>query len=114
MKTQESITVAGQSATAVVDPAAEAAYWSENYLKRGYIESDRPYSDYEPAFQHGWESRARSGSTPFREVEGALAKGWEQAKGASHLDWIQARYAVSDAWHRAGRPAAVKPEPEGV
>lgn len=82
-------TVAGQSATAIVDPAAEAAYWSENYLKRGYDQRERP----------------------FRDVEGDLEQGWEQVKGDSALTWIQARYAVSDAWHRAGRPAPVEPAP---
>jgi hypothetical protein len=59
MTIQEAGSVAGQSATAVVVPAEEAAYWSANYAKRGYVERDRPYADYEPAFQHGWESRAR-------------------------------------------------------
>ena len=112
MSTQAPGVVAGQSATAIVDPLAEAAYWSENYLKRGYIHREKPYSDYEPAFRHGWESRARSASRPFRDIEGDLERGWEAAKGESSLTWIQARYAVSDAWHRAGRPAAVEPAPE--
>jgi len=114
MKTQESSTMAGQSATAIVDPMAEAAYWRENYLKRTYIERERPYGDYEPAFQHGWESRSRSGGRPFREIEGELERGWEAVKGASKLAWIQARYAVSDAWHRAGRPAVIQPAPDNA
>ena len=96
----------GQSATAAVIAADEAAYWSENYGKRAYVESDRPYADYEPAFQHGWESRARLGNKPFREIEGELEKGWEKAKGASPPRLGSGEKAVSDAWHRAGRPAA--------
>jgi len=106
MSTQDPGTVAGQSATAIVDPAAEATYWSENYLKRNYLLPEKRYSDYEPAFRHGWESRARSAGRPFREVEGDLERAWEKVKGASSLAWTQARLAVSDAWHRAGRPAA--------
>jgi hypothetical protein len=105
MTIQEPGVMDGQSATAAVIPADEAAYWSENYAKRAYVEPDRPYADYEPAFQHGWESRARLGSRPFREIESELERGWEAAKGASHLVWAQAKKAVSDAWHRAGRPA---------
>lgn len=105
MTIEEPGMIAGQSATAAVIAADEAAYWSENYGKRAYVEPDRPYADYEPAFQHGWESRARLGSKPFREIEGELEKGWEKAKGASRLVWAQAKKAVSDAWHRAGRPA---------
>ena len=114
MSTQEPGVVAGQSATAIVDPLAEATYWSENYLKRSYVLPVKRWSDYEPAFRHGWESRARSASRPFREIEGDLERGWEKAKGESSLAWIQARYAVSDAWHRAGRPAAVEPAPDVV
>lgn len=115
MTIQESSELAGQSATAVVDHAAEAAYWTQNYAKRGYVERDRPYGDYEPAYQYGWESRARMGNKSFRDVESELAKGWEKAKSASKLAWTQARSAVSDAWHRAGRPAeAVEPAPDGA
>ena len=111
MSIQEPGIVAGQSTAAVVDPAAEATYWSENHLKRAYVLPDKRYKDYEPAFRHGWESRARSAQRPFREVEGDLERGWERVKGESSLTWIQARYAVSDAWHRAGRPAEVNLAP---
>jgi hypothetical protein len=115
MTIQQASDLAGQSATAVVNETAEATYWSQNYSKRGYVERDRPYADYEPAYQYGWESRARLGSKAFREVEAELAKGWETAKSASKLAWTQARSAVSDAWHRAGRPAAaVEPVRDGA
>jgi hypothetical protein len=108
---QEATDLAGQSATAVVDSASEEAYWSEHYGKRAYVESARPYGDYQPAYQYGWESRARMGNRPFRDVETELGGGWEQVKGASKLAWTQARSAVSDAWHRAGRPADAVVEP---
>lgn len=114
MTIEEAGALAGQSATAIVNTTAEAAYWSENYAKRSYVEQDRPYGDYEPAYQFGWESRARLGNTPFREVEAELERSWEKAKGASTLSWTQARSAVSDAWHRAGRPARVEPVGAGA
>lgn len=115
MTIQEPGMIAGQSATAAVIAADESAYWSENYSKRAYVETDRPYADYQPAFQHGWESRARLGSKPFREIESELERGWEKAKGASRLVWAQAKKAVSDAWHRAGRPAdSVGQDPMGA
>ena len=109
MTIQEPSVVAGQSATAVVNEAAEAAYWSENYSKRGYVERHRVYGDYEPAYRHGWESRARLGNQPFRSVETDLERGWDKVKGASTLAWSQAKSAVSDAWHRAGRPGVTLP-----
>ena len=103
MTTQTPSIMAGQSATAIVDEAAEAAYWRENYLKRTYIEPDRPYSDYEPAFQHGWESRARANGQPFRDLEGGLERGWEAAKGESTVSWTQARCQRRVASGRAPR-----------
>ena len=111
MSTEEGSSVAGQSATAVVNSESEATYWSENYGKRAYVEPARPYGDYQPAYQYGWESRARMGNKPFREVETELGGAWEQVKGASKLAWTQARSAVSDAWHRAGRPVVAMVEP---
>ena len=116
MTTEEAGSTSGQSATAVVNATSEAAYWSENFGKRAYVESARPYGDYQPAYQYGWESRARMGNRPFREVETELGGGWEQVKGTSKLAWTQARSAVSDAWHRAGRPAAavVAPAVDGA
>ena len=66
---------------------------------------DQTVSNEEPVMT----SEKSTQSRPFREVEGDLERGWEQVKGASALSWIQARYAVSDAWHRAGRPAALEP-----
>jgi hypothetical protein len=116
MSIEEATGVAGQSATAVVNPESEATYWSENYGKRAYVEPARPYGDYQPAYQYGWESRARMGNRPFREVETELGGGWEQVKATSTLGWTQARSAVSDAWHRAGRPpvAVVEPAVEGA
>ena len=113
MTIQEPSSVSGQSATAVVNEAAEATYWSENYSKRGYIERDRSYGDYEPAYRHGWESRALLGNKTFRDVEADLERGWDKAKGVSTLAWGQARSAVSDAWHRAGRPGVTLPLRDG-
>ena len=113
MTIQEPSVASGQSATAVVNEAAEATYWSENYSKRGYVEAERPYSDYEPAYRHGWESRARLGNQPFRSVETDLERRWDEVKDASTLAWSQAKSAVSDAWHRAGRPGVTLPLRDG-
>jgi phage tail tape-measure protein len=92
--------LAGQSAAEAVNPSVEDAYWGENYLTRAYVERSRPYTDYRPAFQYGWESRARMGNRPFRDVEGDLERGWDLARGESKLAWAQAKHATSDAWHR--------------
>ena len=94
--------LAGQSAAEIVNPTVEDAYWSANYLSRDYVERDRPYTDYRPAYKYGWESRARLGHQTFREIESDLERGWDLAKGESKLAWTQAKHAASDAWHRLG------------
>jgi len=102
--------LAGQSAAEAVNPTVEDAYWRENYVVRDYVERGRPYADYRPAYQYGWESRARLGNRLFRDVETDLERGWDLAKGESKLAWTQAKQAASDAWHRIecavpGKPA---------
>jgi len=94
--------LAGQSTAEALNPTVEDSYWSANYLQRDYVDRNRPYADYRPAYQYGWESRARLGHKPFRDVEGDLEAGWELAKGESKLVWAQAKDATSDAWHRLG------------
>jgi len=92
--------LAGQSAAEAVNPTVEDAYWSENYVARDYVERGRPYADYRPAYQYGWEARARLGNRLFRDVETDLERGWDLAKGETKLAWAQAKLAASDAWHR--------------
>ena len=92
--------LAGQSAAEAVNPTVEDAYWSANYIQRDYAERNRPYADYRPAYQYGWESRARLGNRRFVDVEGDLEHGWDLVKGESRLTWTQAKRAASDAWHR--------------
>jgi len=92
--------LAGQSVAEVVNPTVEDAYWSAHYLECDYVDRDRPYTDYRPAYRYGWESRARLGNRPFRDVESDLERGWDMAKGESKLAWKQAKLAASDAWRR--------------
>ena len=94
--------LAGQSAAKAVNPKVEDAYWSANYRERAYVERTRPYSDYQPAYRYGWESRARLGNRTFHDVESDLERGWDLAKGECKLAWTQAKHAASDAWHRLG------------
>ena len=97
----------GQSAAEAVNPTVEDAYWSAHYLDRDYVERNRPYADYRPAYQYGWEARARHGNRPFGEVATELEHGWDSARGDSKLGWIQAKPAASDAWHRIERAGTV-------
>lgn len=97
--------LAGKSAAEAIDPTAEDEYWRRHYRTRPYVESQRSYDDYRPAYQYGWESRARYGPRPFYEVEPDLRQGWESAPGQrAKLDWERARHAARDAWERIGAP----------
>jgi len=98
--------LAGQSAAEAVNLTEEDSYWSENYLTRPYVERNRPYSDYRPAYRYGWESRARLGNRPFHEVESELGRGWDEVRGVSKLVWMQAQHAAGDAWRRVGDAVA--------
>jgi len=99
--------LAGQSAAEALNPAAEDAYWGVNYRTREYVDRDRPYTEYRPAFQYGWESRARMRDRTFQEVENELERGWEGARGDSKLPWAEAKPAAHDAWQRLDRAEPV-------
>ena len=95
--------LAGHGLAEAVNPSEEEAYWRENYTKCDYVERNRPYTDYGPAYQYGWESRVRILDREFDDVEDDLEQGWSRAKGASRLSWNQAKKATRDAWHRVER-----------
>ena len=88
---------------AIVNPDEEDAYWRENYSSRPYATADRSYDHYRPAYQYGWESRAKHGTRSFDDAESDLERGWESARGTSSLAWQDAKHATKDAWHRIER-----------
>jgi Glycine zipper len=83
-----------------VNPTEEEAYWRENWRTRPYADTSRSYEDYRPAYQYGWESRARYGNRRWEDAESDLERGWENAKGESRQTWNEAKHATRDAWHR--------------
>jgi hypothetical protein len=97
--------LAGRGLAQAVNPTTEEAYWRESYGRRDYVERDRPFSDYGPAYRYGWESRARMGDREFDEVETDLERGWNAVRGQSRLAWGQAKPATRDAWDRVARAA---------
>src|SRR5436190_773901 len=83
------------------DPIGERDYWAKNYNQRPYYETGYTYDDdYAPAYQHGWEGRARYGGKQFVEAEPTLRDEWDRTKGKSRLGWDKAKAAVRDAWDR--------------
>jgi hypothetical protein len=92
--------LAGKAAAEQINPSAEDNYWRRNYESRPYVSQGAPYEDYRPAYQYGWESRARRGSRKFEDVENELARDWDRAKGTCKMKWDQAKQATKDAWNR--------------
>jgi hypothetical protein len=83
-----------------INPTVEDAYWRENYRSRPYVDANRSYDDYQPAYKYGWESRGQYAGQRFEDVESDLERGWDKARGASRQTWNEARNATRDAWHR--------------
>src|SRR6476646_3902934 len=86
--------LAGKGVAEAVNPTAEDAYWRENFSTRPYVEQGTAYDEYRPAYQYGWESRARYSGRKFDEVESDLSRDWDKAKGKSRLTWERAKAAT--------------------
>ena len=96
--------LAGKRVAESMDPTVEEAYWKTNYSKRTYVESNAPYTLYQPAFRTGYEGRGQYPGKKFEEVETNLQRDYEKSRGNSTLSWEKARPATRDAWNR-GEPA---------
>jgi hypothetical protein len=92
--------LAGKGVAESIDPTVEDIYWRENYTRRPYYDQKTSYDEYRPAYQYGWESRAKYANRSFDEVEPELRRDWESAKDRSKLAWDKAKLATYDAWHR--------------
>jgi hypothetical protein len=94
---------AGKAIEEELDPTAEDAYWREHYRDRPYVDRGADYEAYRPAYQYGWESRARHAGRRFEEVEPELERGWGERHTHSPLAWEKAKHATRDAWDRVER-----------
>ena len=77
---------------------------ARHHKTRPYVDQNSTYDDYRPAYQYGWESRARHADKSFDEVESDLGRNWETAKAKSKLSWDKAKHATRDAWDRVVDP----------
>ncbi len=93
---------AGHAAGEAVNPTVEAEFWRQNYNKRPYYVTGKPYSEYEPAYKYGWESASRPEyrDRKFQDVESDLERGWDKARGTTGHAWRDAKDATRDAWDR--------------
>ncbi len=92
----------GKGAAERVNPTVEEEYWRNNYASRPYIEKDRQYEDYQPAYRTGYEGYRRYGNSgkTYDEVERDLRSDYEKQRGSTGLGWDKAKHATRDAWDR--------------
>lgn len=90
----------GKEIAEYINPSVEHEYWRSNYSSRPYARPGTLYDEYGPAYQYGWESRAKNAGKNFSQVEADLSRGWDKAKGKSNLPWTDAKDATRDAWDR--------------
>jgi len=83
-----------------VDSAIEDAYWKVNFSKQKYVKPRSQYTNYQPAYRLGYESRNRYPGKRYEEVETELQYDYENSKANAKLGWDKAKHAVRDAWHR--------------
>ncbi len=98
--------LAGKGVAESIDPTVEDTYWRENYPHRPYYDKAASYEEYRPAYQHGWESRAKYADLSFDEAEPQLRRDWESGKSRSRLTWDKAKVATRDAWDRIDQSAS--------
>lgn len=92
--------LAGKGVAESINPTVEDAYWRENYTHRPYHDQQTSYDEYRPAYQYGWESRAKHAGVSFDQAEPELGRNWDSVKNRSKLSWDKAKHATRDAWHR--------------
>lgn len=93
--------LAGKAIGEAVNPTVEHDYWRSQFHDRRYVSSNDNYDTYAPAYQYGWESRAKYQGKEFSEVERDMETGWTSARGSSKLPWANARHAARDSWEHA-------------
>jgi hypothetical protein len=76
------------------------AHWREHHATRPYVQADRGYEHYQPAYRYGHSAAHQHAGRDWDHVSGDLERGWDGARGDSKATWHEAKDAVRDAWDR--------------
>ncbi len=82
------------------DFSQDRTYWQNQFAKEPYYESGQQFSDFESAYQVGYEGRGRHTARSFDQAEPDLRSEWEASKGSAKVGWEKAKHAVRAAWNR--------------
>ncbi|HVI25409.1 MAG TPA: hypothetical protein VM576_04350 [Xanthomonadaceae bacterium] len=94
---------AGGGIAEAVNPTEYTRHFENTYRERPYYASGREWSDYQPAYQYGYDTYGAYRGQRFDDVEDRLAQDWDTTRGNSRLAWGEAREAVRDGWHHIER-----------
>jgi hypothetical protein len=79
---------------------AEEEFWRDAWTTRPYINADRGFDYYQPAFRYGYESASRLRGRDWSDVQKDLEAGWGNWEGKGEGTWEHMKEAVRDAWNR--------------
>ena len=82
------------------DWTTEELYWRDNFKRRPYVQSERDFDFYRPAYRFGYEASDRYQGEDWDDVEPDLRRDWDQYEGRGQSTWEQIKSAVKDAWDR--------------
>jgi hypothetical protein len=80
--------------------ADEEAYWRDTWQSRPYIQADRGFELYRPAYRYGYEAAHRYPDRQWNDVEHDLRRDWDHYEHRGETSWHDIKEAVRDAWHR--------------
>lgn len=94
---------AGDSIAEMVNPTEYNQHFESSFRDApGYVQG-REWSDYQPAYQYGYQTYGQNRGKQFEDVEGELERNWDSTRADSRLQWNEARSAVRDSWHHIER-----------
>jgi uncharacterized protein YcfJ len=94
---------AGGSVAEAVNPTEYTEHFEASYRNQPYYSSGRDWSDYQPAYQYGYDTYGQYRGQRFDDVESQLERDWDASRARSRLAWAEARDAVRDGWHHIER-----------
>ncbi len=94
---------AGDAVAEAVNPTEYTSHFETNYRTAPYYSAGREWSDYQPAYQYGYDTYGQYRGQSFDDVESQLERNWDSTRANSRLAWTEARGAVKDGWHHIER-----------
>jgi hypothetical protein len=79
----------------------EDAYWRESFVTRPYVQVDRGYEFYQPAYRYGATAATRFSGREWHDIENDLSRDWDKERGGASSKWEDVKDAVRDGWERA-------------